>query len=71
MIDHNYHHCPVKIIYILVYVLVTGRSSETRRAATLMSVDEVDALLELRASDTLAVVNVFLWREKIEAKLPS
>ena len=49
------------IIFILVYVLIAGRSSEARRAATLMSVNEVDALLELGASYTLAVVNVFLW----------
>jgi len=31
-----------------------------------MSVDEVDALLELRASDTLAVVNVFLTVDSLE-----
>ena len=49
------------IIFILVYVLIAGRSSEAGRAATLMSVNEVDALLELGASHPLAVVNVLLW----------
>ena len=49
------------IIFILVYVLIAGRSSEAGRAATLMSVNKVDALLELGASHPLAVVNVLLW----------
>ena len=59
------------IIFILVNVLVAGGASKTRRAPTLMSVNEVDTLLELGASHTLAVVNVLLWEGQIEAKLCS
>ena len=57
------------IIFILVNVLVAGRASETRRTATLMIINEVDALLELGTSHSLAVVNVLLGEGQIEAKL--
>ena len=55
----------INIMFILVYVLVAGGSSETRRAPTLVSVNEVDALLELGAGHTLAVVNVLLGEGRL------
>ena len=46
--------------FILVDVLITGRAHKSRRAAALVVVHEVDALLEFRARHPLAVVNVLL-----------
>ena len=46
--------------FILVNVLITGRAHKPRRAAALVVVHEVDALLEFRARHPLAVVNVLL-----------
>ena len=46
--------------FILVNVLITGRAHKSRRAAALVVVHEVDALLEFRARHPLAVVNVLL-----------
>ena len=46
--------------FILVNVLIAGRAHKSRRAAALVVVHEVDALLEFRARHPLAVVNVLL-----------
>ena len=46
--------------FILVDVLIAGRAHKSRRAAALVVVHEVDALLEFRARHPLAVVNVLL-----------
>ena len=50
------------IIFILVNILIAGGPFETRRTPTLMSINEVNTLLELRASHALAVVNVLLGK---------
>ena len=54
-----------RYIFILVYVLVAGRSSETGRTAAFISINKVDALLEFGTSDSLAVVNVLLREDRL------
>lgn len=47
--------------------MVAGRSSETGRTAAFISINKVDALLELGTSDSLAVVNVLLTVDALES----